>query len=249
MTSLYESFGGTVLPVEQQDLSATKQTFENLDPGRDLLVAMFSAAIRAEFGTGTSSAWYRVTSSLSSGSAIRNSQDPIGYTLKIEPSHRIINELRVTWPLFAVHRTGEAEYRNKTFQVSERVQKWAVHWILGPVTAGEMHKFCDAPVAVAGILSRVCQLRSHPAYDSGALQFDGVFSGVTFLKHAAGQAKFSDDEDLIYYAMSAELETVERVRPIDEGTDALGLTLTCGVGDALEILPELVTGDSDYVPS
>jgi hypothetical protein len=245
--SLFEKFGATELPVELGDLSATARTFEALDPGRDLLVDLFSAAIRAEFGTGTGSAWYLVTSSLSAGSVLRNSTDPIGFTLKLEPSQRILNELRVTWPLLAVHRTGEAEYRNRTFQVSERVQKWAVHWIMGPMTAGEMHKFCDAPVAVAGIISRVCQLGAHPAYNGGAQSFYDVFSGVTFLKHAAGQARFSEDEDLVYYAMSSELETVERVRLIDEGAELLGLTMTLGVGDDVEILPELVTADSDYV--
>lgn len=248
--SVWQRFGGTKLPVLATDIDATALTFEALDPARDSLADLFAAAIRAELGTGSDSAWATVCASLPSGCSLRNSTNPIGSVIKLEPSARVMKELRAAPPALAVHRTGEVEYHDVSTEKTFRVQKWNVHWIAGPLTVGELHKLHDAVLAVSATVQRTIMRRGHPAYQSGAVQFGtdtSYLASVKMLSHEAGQAQFAEGEEApLYLACRCVLETSERTVDLDEGGELLGLSLTAHVGDAVEVLPGLVIGLSEY---
>jgi hypothetical protein len=248
--SVWQRIGGTKLPVEAADIDATALTFEALDPARESLAALFAAAIRAELGTGADSAWGLVCASLPSGAPLRASTNPIGSVLKLEPSARVMRELRAAPPVLAVHRTGEVEYSDVSTEKTFRIQKWHAHWIAGPLTVGELHKLHDATLAVSATIQRTIMRRGHPAYQSGAVQFGSdtsYLASVRMLSHEAGQAQFAEGEEApLYLAVRCVLETHERTRDLDEGGELLGLTLTADVGDAVELVPGLVVGLSEF---
>lgn len=247
--SLYHAVGATEFPFLAASVSGSDQTLEPLDPALERLSGLFAAAIRAELGTGSDSAWYAATSALPSGT-LANSTDPVGSVWKIEPSAAAIKEIKPSWPLLAVWRSGEAEWQQKTIMKAQLHQPWELMYSLGPLTAGEAHKLAHALPAVGKICGAALDnLARHPAYDSGSKQFDetrGRLSHVWPTQMSCGQAHFEDDEHTKYWSCSFEFESTEMVRETDQGAINGGLNLTLNVGDGQELVPGLVVGTDEF---
>jgi hypothetical protein len=252
--SLNERLGGTRLPLDVSDVDDSKLTFEPLDPALDVLSQFLATSIRSELGTGSSAAWYKVTSALPDVHRLYQSTDPVGSVWKLGsdgPNPTLMRQIKADWPLLAVWRDGPAEFEQRTMTKELIRQKWGVMWAMSDYEADLQPKLGPALVAVARIITGAVNEGRHPSYDSGSKQFgadNGWLSRLAAVSYEAGAAKFSDDEEGRWWAASVTLESEEIVRYLDEGDDSgtTSLGVTAGVGDALEILPDLVLGDGDY---
>jgi hypothetical protein len=251
--SLWRRVGGTKLPLDVSEITSAA-TFEPADPALTAIAGLISAAIRGEFGTGTDSAWYAVTSSIPTGHRLHCSDDPIGRVWRgIEPSATALRELAVgEWPLLAVWREGPGEWEQVTFQRDGIRQRWGVMWALGEVETDLALKLAPALQMVGKIVGAViCEAR-HPGYDDGIQQFGaerGWLSNIRPVTFEAGAARFSDDEETRFWAASMTLESLEITRDLDEeilGPDGTSLGVTAAVGGQVELVPDLVIGDGDF---
>lgn len=247
--SLLQLVGGARLPLDVSAVTSAA-TFEPADPALAVLSSLFTAAIRAELGTGTSSAWYAVTSALPSTHRLYQSTTPVGTTWKVEPSATTMRQVKVgTWPLLTVWRDGAAEYEQKTTVKEYIRQRWGVLWVLGDYEADLTLKLSPVLAMVGRIIAQTAIAGRHPAYDSNDPQLETAWlSRLAPVSYEAGAAKFSDDEESRFWCASATLESEELVRQLDLGADDGGSSfgLTAAVGDGLELLPDLVIGDGDY---
>lgn len=249
--SLYHRVGGTTLPLDVTDITAAA-SFEACEPALAVLSAMFAAAIRAELGTGTASAWYAVTSALPPTHRLYRSTDPVGTAWRVDPTATLMRQVKVSaWPLLTVHPEGTATFEQRTTCKVTLKRRWGAEWILGDFEADLTLKLSPVLAKVAKILALTVNHGRHPAYDSGTQQFGedrGWFSRLAPVQYEAGAVRFTDDEETRFWAASATLESEELVRDLDEGdgsgTSSFGLT--AAVGDGLELWPDLVIGDGDY---
>jgi hypothetical protein len=247
--SLWQKVGGTRLPLQTHDIDATALTFETSDPALDVITDLCAAAIRGELGTGADSAWATVCAALPTGHRLAGSTDPVGAVWKIEPSATAVRQVKPSWPLLAVWRTGEAEVTQRTLSKTQHVQRWTVMWSLGDLEADLGLKLGPVLQYVGKVVTQTIVSARHPNYDSGTMQFGegrGELSRCFPVEWGAGQAHFSDDEDTKFWAASITIESMEFSSELDQGTDGGALSLTIGGGNALEILPGLVVGDGDH---
>lgn len=252
--SLYQRVGGAHLPLDVSVITGAA-TFEPADPSLETISALCAAAIRAELGTGTASAWYAVASTLPTTHRLNCSDDPVGTIWKLGsdgPSATMMRQVKVgAWPLLAVWRDGAAEYEQKTYMLEVIRQKWQIMWALADYEADLALKLSPVLSYVGRVIAQTLHGGRHPAYQSGAKQFGpdvGWISRIHVASYQAGAAKFSDDEESRFWACSATVETEERIVDLDEGDDSGGLSLgvTAAVGDAVELLPGFVVGDGDH---
>lgn len=237
MDSFWSTFGGSKFPAEELDLDPDKLTFEPLDPQLDNLIGLFAAAIDTELGN----AWTPVCASLPVGATLRNSTAPIGTMLKVEPTRRVLSEANCQFPILAIHRSAEAEIESFTLSKESIKQQWQLHWILGQLTAGEAFKLSAALQAVAKIIHLCCKKLSHPAYDSGRIQFgdedQNLFAWITVTKIEQGAGKFAEEDPASFYGVTVSFETLEYSRPDYVGLPASGLDgqFNVGGGDELQV--------------
>lgn len=248
--SLYTRIGATKLPLDVSEITGTL-SFEVVDPALNVLSSLFTAAIRAELGTGTSSGWYAVTSSLPSTHRLYNSTNPIVTSWKVEPNLPIMRSIKAGWPLLTVWRDGPAEWEPRTTCKTIVRQRWGVMWSVGDYEADLTLKISPVLGYVGKLLGSVINAGRHPAYEADTKQFAedrGWLSKIVPVSYEAGAARFSEEEDSRFWAASATFESEELVRDLDQGDDsgASSFGLVAGVGDALEILPDLVSGDGDF---
>lgn len=247
--SLWRRVGGSRLPLQSHDIDDTALTFEPADPALDRIADLLSSAIEGELGTGSDSAWAKVCASLPSGHRLASSTDPVGAVWKIEPSASAVNQMKPSWPLLAIWRTGEAEVSQRTLMKEQIVQRWTVMWSLGDLTADLGMKLGPVLQYIAKVIVQTIIKARHPSHDDGTLQFGdyrGFLSRIYPVEYGAGQAHFADDEDAKFWAASVTLESSELVTDLDLGSDGHGLALTLDVGNELELLPGLVVGEGDY---
>lgn len=243
--SLYERLGGAQFPFEAADVSDTDLTFEPLDPGKQVLVDVLKAAINYELGP----AWTKVTNSLGSTHYLYGTT-PVQGTYKHEPNEQVLTQVKKQFPLLAIHRVGKATHSYLSTEKRVREQEWNIHYILGPLADGAWEKLEDVLVGIDSIVDLVVRRRGHTAYSS-ALVFgneDAYFTRVELVESQFGVASLGEDGTK-FYAMLMTLKTRERSSDV-EGRDEpfLGGTITVGVGNATEIRPEFVVGDTDYPP-
>lgn len=242
---LWDQSGGTKFPTQSQNLNPAALTFEGIDPALETLSALFVAAIRAEFGE----VWPTICASLPRGAVLKDSLEPVGAVLKIEPNARILTELKCGWPLFAIHRTGSAEFIDLSIQKEALTQPWLVHYILGPLTAGEAHKLAPLLQAVGKLIHRVIRLRAHPNYKGGALQFGegaGDLCNIVCKGFESGAARVAEDDPASFYAVAISIETTETVKSLYDGPEFQGLDGNLNVGDSGELTNSLVQFNTDY---
>lgn len=249
--SLWQRVGGAKLPLQASDIDDAKLSFEATDPALNAIASLIAAAIRAELGTGTTSAWYKVMAALPNGHRLRNSTDPVGCVWKLEPSSTLVRQVKASWPLLCVWREGAAQTEQRTYMKSQRRQRWGVMWTIGDMESDLGLKLAPVLNLLGAIIERAVIAGRHPNFEDNALQFGtdgGWLSSVTLIESQAGAARFADDEESRFWCASATLESTELVRELDEGADAGGnnITISLAVGDGLELIPELIRGDGDY---
>lgn len=242
--SSYEKFGGLDLPVFSADVD---DTLNALDPAVHTLAELFKAAVNGEL----SEAWAKVTGNLPAAHPLFASS-AVSDTLELEPTPQVMTQRKQAWPLLCVHRTGTATYEHHTMQLVKLTQPWALHYILGPLDIGDLHKLNKVCIAVAKIVDMVIRDRGHRNFESGATQFfEGTsahFSAIELKSHEGpGQARLAEGGDsLIYYAITLNLETVETVKDkVEAYGDFAGTDYEVGVGDGEGIYPGLIYAASD----
>lgn len=230
-TSLYESFGALELPPDVLDMTG-------LDPARATLAALFSTAINAELA----GPWGQATGTLPSTHPLRGTM-PVQDVLELEPSPQVMQQRRAGWPLLCLHRTGAGVLEQHTIngQVERLTQPWDLHYILGPLDVAQMRQLADICIAAVKVVRLCIRRRGHPAYLGGALQFFPTVTGtapdqvVPLFPSASylgsvelksydgpGQAAYAGDEkNVLYYAVTMHLETVEYTTDQDLETDVV----------------------------
>lgn len=239
MTSLYQSIGGLVLPVEADDVT---DTFAPLDPGRDILLDLFATALNSEL-----QAPFTVVAAGTplSGRSVVQTKWPW------RPRSAVSKCTAADYPLLCVYRDGEARWEAYRIDHDRLTQRWAVDYILGPLDVADERKLCDILTAVPKVLALVLRKRGHPDYRSGELQFfegRGGFASIAMIEHSIGQAQFAGggiDDSPLYWAVSTTLETTEVDGENSELYPELaGASLTLGVGGENDSLPGVVSADT-----
>ena len=258
ITQQYSSLGAQTRPFSAADVDDSNLTFATADPGQGQLMGLFEAAINAELGTTTAGSWYKVCASLPSGHELYQSITPVANTLELEPTPDIMGTWKSGYPILSVHRTGEALIADHTIERIKRTQPWNVHWVLGPLDVGAQRKLCGALSFIGGVIGQCVKDKSHPAYESGALQFFSqvdtntlaqphTFGSVKVINSAQGQAAFAGEDAPRFFALTLTLQTVEYG---DETLAAYptfqAMDLAMSVGDGDELIPDLVLVTTDY---
>jgi hypothetical protein len=255
--SLWQRVGGTELPLDAARITGAA-TFEPADPALAVLAELFAAALRGELGTGTTSAWYAVTSSLPDKHRLNCSENPVGTIWRVGqdgPAGALLRQVKVgTWPLLCVWRTGDGEWEQITFTRAGVRQKWTAAWILGDYEADLALKLGPVLTLAGKAMGAVIVNGGrHPGYDSDTQQFGearGWLSTIRPVSFGAGAASFSDDEETRFWSASSVFESLELIRDLDEfdneggETTSLGVTANCGDGE--ELVPAMVVGDGDF---
>ncbi len=247
-TSLLQTFGATAFPaVEDSDNGA----LTSLDPGRDMLLALFAAAINSELGA----AWTAVTDTLPAGHRLRGTS-PVEDTSPAIPTEQNLTQRKAGWPLLVIHRDGRGEFTDYTLELDKLTQPWKLHWIVGPLDIIDQRKILDVGQAIAKILRLVVRKRGHKAYQSGALQFfgdTGAFSSVELTGYVGpDQAGFAGDKSTTFFwAVEADFVTQELSGYVEgsDGADLEAMDLILGVGGGEGTLPDAVLASSDAEPS
>jgi hypothetical protein len=235
--SLYQSIGDVEFPADPEQFDATLGAF---DPARRILRALFQSAIISEL----SPVWEQVTI----GTPLSD-KSPVQDWMELEPNPQTMLQRVPGWPLLVVHRQGEAKYEERTIALTERIQEWGIHYILGPLDAASIHRLGNVFLAVGTLVALVIRQRGHKSYENGALQFfrgKGGFSSIELKSQVSGQAQFVADENAtLYYATTLTIETRERA---EDDLDAYGLlegaTFIANAGDSDGVIPALVIGDT-----
>lgn len=207
--SLNESFGGLRLPVHAGDVTTT---LAPLEPGRDMLLELFSAALNAEL----TEAWHKVTQSIPSGQKIDRDK-PVADTFPGEPTKQAFQERKPAFPLLALHPTGRGLYEPHLIGIRKLVQPWELHYILGPLDVADNRRLQDICRAASKIIERTTERGAHPGYKGGAQQFGGddpavsLFGGIEVTGHEGpgGALVLGDEGSTPYYAITIFLTTVE----------------------------------------
>ena len=245
--SIYERLGGLELPVDAALID--QQALAPLDPGRDLLLEFFKAAINAELGA----VWAKVTA----GGGPLYGTLPVADALPLEPTEQQLQQRKTAFPVLAIHRNGTAVFEQRTLEITSQKQPWTLHYILGPLDAIDQRKLLDMPQAVAKVVALVVRRRKHPAFNDGALQLfssdpDDPFRAPHFSSirvvdvEGPGQAAFGGkDSSVLYWAVEIHLETTELSSYIEGAeADLEAGDFTVGVGGE-EILPAMIIASTD----
>jgi hypothetical protein len=252
--SLYQKLGGLDLPVMAGDVGVSG--LAALDPGRDLLLALFASAINSELGD----AWTVALGNVG-GARANLGASPVTDTLPDEPTEAVLQQRKCRFPLLALHRSGTGNYDQVTLELGRLTQPWTLHYILGPLDVIDARQLKDVCVAVAKIVALVIRKRGHKSYQNGALQFFGAnspddaspFTSLRIVSHEGpGQAAFGGDtSSTIYWAIEIRLESTE-VTSDAEGADSCdleGMSLTVGLGGGEGVLPSAIVAKTDSDPN
>ena len=231
-TSIYRSVGELVLPVTAADV-VNGQLFSCLDPAADMLLGLFSSAINAEL----TDAWNvaRVGTALAT-------KLPVQDTLYQMPDKALMREAKFGFPLLVVSRE-EGEFNEHTLDQDEEKTKWAVDYVLGPLTPEDYRRLAAVMNGVRAVVLLCIRQRSHPAYRGGELQFfpgRGHFASVWLKSYKQGAATWGPEgEGQIVYCLSMVLETTEHEYGVDDvDPDFEGGSLSVGMGGNGGIVPD-----------
>lgn len=232
--SVYTRFGGLSLPVSDADVA---DGLALLDPARDTMLAWFTAAINAEF----SSAWTAATSSLPSSHKLLGTL-PVQDTLPGQPTRRTMQERKAGFPLLALHRTGTATFESSLLEEDILTQDWHLHHILGPLDIEGERRILDIGQAVGKLLAASIRAHGHPAYQSGANQFEESSLKSLVIRNITGPgpASFNDEDDSVFWSTLYTLTTTEISTSLTKQMSEFdGADLSVDVGGP-EILPDFV---------
>lgn len=245
---IYRKFGDVAFPTP--DVQNT-QLFSVLDPARDKLLAFFQTAINQELAHSTTATKSDSPWGIASANTVLASTLPVQDVCYLQPSSDLVKEASWGMPLLCVYRTSAI---HEEFTLYREVIKttWGVDYILPPLPADDRRKLAGVLPGVRALLTLLIRKRSHPAYQSGTLQFGqgyGGFDVMRILTSNEGPVAFSDREGSnYYYAVHFDIETTE----LDDTTQTYasfeGADVNVGVGGGDGILPDAVQVRTDTNP-
>lgn len=238
--SLFQRLGEMRLPTKATDVDPTALTLAPLDPPRDVMLAMFAAAINFELGA----AWAVAAAAVTSLPAT-----PVADTWPGEPTPEIVLQRKCDFPCLFLSRSGLGTYSDYSLARKKLTQRWGLHYIISPVDAGDYRKIGDILVRVGAVILHTIERKGHPAYSStGNILATTGLSILNLMAVQAGQARFAGtgDNAPLYHSLSCELESVEIANWVD-GTAAPfnGAGFSFGTGDVGGVIPDFVQADTE----
>lgn len=237
--SLWQQLGEMKLPTVSGDVDAAALTLAPLDPARDMMLAVFAAAINAELGP----AWAVVAPAIPSLTAL-----PVADTWPGEPSPEIVLQRKCAFPCLFLARSGVGTYSDFSVSQKKLTQRWGLHYIISPIDVGDLRKIGDILVRVGAVVMHTIERGGHPSYSSGSKVLATVgLRSLNLLTVQSGQARFAASADgPLYHSLSCELESEEVARYVD-GTAApfLGVSFSLGTGNADGVLSESLQFDTE----
>jgi hypothetical protein len=232
-TSLHRGFGKLTLPLSDTD----ETTLASLDPARDIMLALFAAAINDEIMPRWADA---VAGSPLAGTS------PVQDRLPALPDIDAIQQRRCRFPLLSVARSEDpATITELTLWQEQLTQRWDVDYILSPLTVGDSRKLGDILPAVAKVIALVIRQGGHRAYGPNVVfgQLCG-FDSIKIQSFKTGTARFADDSTR-YHALSLSLETTE-LETVSDHTAAPfhGASIALGTGDSTGTIPNLIEAET-----
>ncbi len=236
--SLYAGFGSPALPL----LTDGAATLVSLDPGRDVLLDLMSAALIYEL----TPRWAAVTLGTPLAGTL-----PVADKLPLLPLPQEMRQRKAGFPLLAVYRSEDrpAVIDDFTLWQDRLTQLWHLDYILGPLHIADERRLKDALVAAGKIAALTLSRGYHRAYAGGVVTLLEHFSRVTGKTLQSGTAKFAEGDNAAYYhALSMTFETVELAQDTD-GESALfeGATVTIDLGAANDTQDDFVVADTTAV--
>lgn len=234
--SVYRRFGDADFPPDLTDDPET--LFESLDPQLDAILALFKAALNAELGA----AWdlARIGTSLEFLKDKTTATTPVSDTLWTQPTKASLRAQSLEFPLLCLARVSTT---NDELTLSKEMvtTTWALDYLLGPLSGADYRRLIAALPAALKVIQITARELSHPAYLDGARQFDG-FNTIGIKSAGFGAASFGEEgEGVEYFGLHIDFETTETDKPLDGSvTDYAGASFVFGVGDSIEILPDVI---------
>lgn len=239
--SMLRTWGGLELPAEAGDLSENALT--SLDPGRDVLLALFASAINSELGE----AWTAAVATLPSTHPLYGTQ-PVEDTLPFEPSAHVMTERKAGFPLLSLSREGTATVEEYTLEKDKLTQQWTLCYVLSPLDVLDKRKLGDMMSAVPKVVALAIKQRGHASYSS-SLQFFDHFASIRMTGSQVGNVQFAENSPIFWHICEMTLETVE-ITGYRDGAFGIAeaVDYTIGVGGDEGVQPSLVLGSSDQDP-
>lgn len=270
--SINDSLGAAVYPLEVGDVAA-RQIFP--DKVKHELLALYKAAINYELdGTDpAASPWVTVVQ----GTAL-DGKRPVHDFYPGLPTEQLLQERKGDFPILFLDRNGSGEFITEGGGAvagagleEEAVQcDWSLTWCLGPLTAGDAHRFRAAlTVWVPNLVRMVTEDRRHPAFTPSGINGDGIRpDGTPYLPGQIGfgpggiplgsiEAVSFDgaavpigDNSQLYHGVTVTLRTVEYATPPgpDEGVPFLGQNHHIRVGGKEGLVPGILELDTTHPP-
>lgn len=259
MSFLYQSLGDVEFPVFGEDVQ-NNQLYSVLDPGRDILLALFKSAINFELAHSTTTVGPQSVWAKGRPGTVLADRMPVEDTYYEVPSREVLQRTDLTFPWLAIYRTS-SESVEYTLELEGETCVWGLDYVLGPLSVGDVRRIGATLEGVKRIIRTTMRKRGHASYQSGALQFfpgRGGFSSIRSIDTATGPAEFGEQgEGLIFHALHMNMETVELTAVVADEAPALeGVSVSMGVGgddgikkDAIEIRTEVEIQRPDWQTS
>lgn len=242
--SIQEFLGGASFPLENSDVS----TGAFPDAVRDTLLAMVAAAVNYEFGNATDTPWRTVREGTSLAA-----RDPVEDTYPALPTEALLQERATDFPFLFLDRVGSGEFSGPGGGIEEEAVTcpWDLTWCLGPLRAGEAHRFRAALTTwFPNLVRMITENRCHPAYNSGAIPFGpgGIPLGALEAQSFDAAAIPVGENKTLYHGCTVRLQTIEYGGESDAnaGTPFLGGNHTINVGGHEGLVPGLLEIDTTH---
>jgi hypothetical protein len=233
-TSLDNTWGALSFPIPvgvSGDLTA-------LDPARDILLALLSAAIT-----------YELTPAWTVASAGTDLAVPVASVLPALDDLDTMRQRGATFPMLAVSRSTDPQTEDEFTLWQNRItSKWTIDYVLGPLEIGDQLKLCDALTAAGKVIAGTIRAGGHKAFATSAGPVNTVtakqvfgpgvglcsFSTVGITSYIQGAAAISAGGPK-YHALTMTLQTTELDSIADEGVPYTGQAATIDGGPVLSI--------------
>lgn len=247
---LYRDSGALRFPI-LGSASFDTADLTGLDPARDIMLALFAAALVAEL----QGVWRPAVAH----TPCRDAVTPVAQRVPFSPLLGDLRQMKVTMPALFVYRQPTSPIKHSNFTMWQRrfTTSWGIDYFLGPLDVGAQGRIQDVLVAAGKVFAEVVEDGGHSAYHDGANVLGSVgigacgFSTVALTEFRAGGAQVADEKGPgpIYWAATGTIETTELVRPRDgEATDFLGAAFTLGSGTGEGLIPNIVEATTDEEP-
>jgi hypothetical protein len=236
----------------------TDELYTPLDPARDILLDLFTAAINWELAKGLTTATMSAASRW--GRAIAGTKLagtlPVADKFWLQLTPDILRETAFEFPLLTLYRQ-RANEEDHALGRGKLTQRWGMDYVLPPLGTDDLRRVSAVFVGVAKLVQLVLRFRGHPAYASGANKLgdgdgDGFahLSSIRIVETVEGPVSFQPQGDgPIYYALHFEIETTELEQPMDGVfTDFEAADIAVDVGDRDGVIPNLIEASTDVNP-